>query len=1238
MAEDRDAERVVRTGAIIAAEQRVAAAVEEAFEMLAAYAAEALSQSGYDTSVLDARWPEWTRIVEEVIDPAVAEAWATGYASTERTLTAAPPALSASRGATAHLAAVHNRMVGTAEDVFDTIRGELDAGRVDGEDIPTLSKRVDDVLASTGTANWQQRAVTVARTEVIAANNAGASAAAHDVADALGHGARDVAKEWLATADARTRETHAAADGQIVMGLDTPFDVGGSMLAQPGDPSGPPEEVINCRCTVVFHYPGDPGYPDASVTAPDPKAAAAPYAQGLIDAATKVEPGITSTMKGLTAEMGGHMEGLDFRVKGVDSLTDKIADKVALGASPASAAASISDAVRYTAVYPEAAYAAGAENMVARLSREGYTVRVKNYWGHETNPYRGINLALDKGGQKVELQVHTPASFAKKQGRMHTLYEQARYAKDPAEVARLNTAMWDEMSDLSAPRGAELVGRRRYAYTDRVPLRGEQAHDHHLRGSDRTRPAAVADRGTRDPRTVGRVAGTVGHRRGGIPEAVGLQSPRVVRTDRGAGPEHRPGRVLTAAADDDLGVCLVALPAADDPVQSIGEEEKHATLLWFGTPSENPALDQGLISQAAGAAAAATAPFASTVAGVETLGDDGARVWMIGDQTLTDLRAAVINAEPLIQTMLDAVEQHPSFTPHTTIGYPPEGETLLDPATEDAAAAVESITYDRLALWAGEDHTAVWPFGTANEEDAVMPWTKVQDHPDCATDSPWGVVNEETDELMGCHATEEDADAQIAALEANVEEEEAAAGRTTTYAESPPARADDIPPDGEPWYGILAPEGVVSGDGREFAPESLTWRDLPLPLMYQEATAIGHDGAVRVGRIDTITRDGNMIRGAGVWDTSEVAAEARRQIETRILRGVSVEADDYVSEIVDENGDPLDIEMLFFADDVDLSKIIEVATAARIVGATLVSVPAFHQSYVANGVRDPAAPEPGMNDLGEPVIPNAPEEVIEVPLDEPVPASAWTLVASALAPVAVRHFADPHLAGPTALTIEPDGHIYGHLALWGTCHIGHDGTCVVPPHSNSGYLYFATGLVDTDAGPVGVGQITMDTGHADASLRWRPAAAHYDNTGSAVADVAVGEDEHGIWYSGLMRPGVTEAQVRDLKASGALSGDWRDTGGADLELVAALAVNVGGFPVPRLQIAASGGRQTALLASGIVGPEVMAHRTVDADPRAVARLVIAALDRRDKVARLKRRIGRDKASRVAAATRIIRGA
>lgn len=48
-----------------------------------------------------------------------------------------------------------------------------------------------------------------------------------------------------------------------------------------------------------------------------------------------------------------------------------------------------------------------------------------------------------------------------------------------------------------------------------------------------------------------------------------------------------------------------------------------------------------------------------------------------------------------------------------------------------------------------------------------MPYSKQSNHPQCPTAKPVAVVKDATGEVMGCHANDEDADAQIAALYAN---------------------------------------------------------------------------------------------------------------------------------------------------------------------------------------------------------------------------------------------------------------------------------------------------------------------------------------------------------------------------------------------------------------------------------------------------------------------------------------
>ena len=88
------------------------------------------------------------------------------------------------------------------------------------------------------------RADTIARTEVVGANNAAALE---------GYRQSGVVKkkQWLTApgADTPRHEDYAGLEGQEVE-LDGMFDVGGWAMTGPGV-DGPAEEVINCRCTVL---------------------------------------------------------------------------------------------------------------------------------------------------------------------------------------------------------------------------------------------------------------------------------------------------------------------------------------------------------------------------------------------------------------------------------------------------------------------------------------------------------------------------------------------------------------------------------------------------------------------------------------------------------------------------------------------------------------------------------------------------------------------------------------------------------------------------------------------------------------------------------------------------------------------------------------------------------------------------------------------------------------------------
>ncbi len=453
------------------------------------------------------------------------------------------------------------------------------------------------------------------------------------------------------------------------------------------------------------------------------------------------------------------------------------------------------------------------------------------------------------------------------------------------------------------------------------------------------------------------------------------------------------------------------------------------------------------------------------------------------------------------------------------------------------------------------------------------------------------------------------------------------------------------PPASMHWQGVITVENQLTGDGRGSEPGAWAW-DTPFPLTWQREGG-GHEGATVVGTVWEVYRDGDLIRGRGTFDLgSDEGREAARQVGEGLTTDLSIEPDSVdvelrvAAEVAEAWDQPMDDEFdedaperetddegRVILDRIHHDDMVEVVTAGRIRTLALVTTAAYDEATIelADGVELEALL------AGE--VDADPDDA------EPEPATEEAVVAAAIpSRPPATWFDDPQLDGPTAVQVTDEGRVYGHLATWGTCHIGRDDVCLTPPNSEAAYAYFATGEVAATCEPcddgatvvsIPTGTITMGTGHADLAARPRQAMEHYDNTGAAVADVTAGEDEHGIWVAGALRPDATEAQVRALRGS-SLSGDWRRIGGA-LELVAALAVNVPGFPIPR-SVAASAGlvdatprprahhterRTLALVAAGTVPPTMGRDVEFDDDTPVVASAlppeVTRALGRMERV-------------------------
>lgn len=347
--------------------------------------------------------------------------------------------------------------------------------------------------------------------------------------------------------------------------------------------------------------------------------------------------------------------------------------------------------------------------------------------------------------------------------------------------------------------------------------------------------------------------------------------------------------------------------------------------------------------------------------------------------------------------------------------------------------------------------------------------------------------------------------------------------------------------------------GELTTDNRILAEDmDLTFREMPLPLQWCEKNEGGHMNSTTVGVIESVRMDGLRVLASGYMLNLE-ASDKCSELLTHRVASPSGDMGSAEWHYTDDKGKKLESNeqvMQYLEGGGTLYRKI---TKGHTVGATLVPFPAIGSAKLElNAEREPRS---------------------------------TGLVASAaesFRPRVYDHtlFEDPKLTGPTLPTMNDSGRIYGHLAIFGQCHRSVQSECIMVPRSPSGYQHFHTSpAVRLDDGRrLPVGRLTVGAGHADPRMRPTPAAAHYDSAGSCFALVRVGEDEHGVWFSGVAAPWATADQI-EQGLSSPLSGDWRNFG-QGLDLIAALAVNTPGYAIQGSD--GEDGRPAALVAS--VGP------------------------------------------------------
>jgi hypothetical protein len=114
--------------------------------------------------------------------------------------------------------------------------------------VPLTADQIESMVTAYNNRALRYRAESIALTESMAALHEAQSQAIDQAIESGAISPENVELIWRITKDKRTRDSHRVMEGQTVK-YGEKFVTGlGNELAYPGDPDGPAEDVIRCRC------------------------------------------------------------------------------------------------------------------------------------------------------------------------------------------------------------------------------------------------------------------------------------------------------------------------------------------------------------------------------------------------------------------------------------------------------------------------------------------------------------------------------------------------------------------------------------------------------------------------------------------------------------------------------------------------------------------------------------------------------------------------------------------------------------------------------------------------------------------------------------------------------------------------------------------------------------------------------------------------------------------------------
>jgi hypothetical protein len=140
----------------------------------------------------------------------------------------------------------------TRDKRFDgAVRKAIAAGK------PLDKATAEKLLMRLRDRNLKLRGETIARTETVTSVMSAKHEAYQQGLDASGRDASLVTRKWRSSGRSNVRHTHQVLNGQVVRGMDLPFQSpSGALLRFPGDTSlgAGPGEIVNCACDEEYNF------------------------------------------------------------------------------------------------------------------------------------------------------------------------------------------------------------------------------------------------------------------------------------------------------------------------------------------------------------------------------------------------------------------------------------------------------------------------------------------------------------------------------------------------------------------------------------------------------------------------------------------------------------------------------------------------------------------------------------------------------------------------------------------------------------------------------------------------------------------------------------------------------------------------------------------------------------------------------------------------------------------------